>query len=103
MRKKAGIFLAFSGLMFAGFVARKGARGKAVLLVLMATLLLSTGIFISACGSDNKTSDPAPAANTDMTYEASGLATGSTYYWKVVADDGKGGLTTSPTWTFQTQ
>jgi hypothetical protein len=103
MRKKAGIFLAFSGLMFAGMVVRKGARGKAVLLVIMATLLLSVGVIISACGSGNETSTPAPEANTDMTYEASGLATGSTYYWKVVADDGKGGLATSPTWTFKTQ
>jgi hypothetical protein len=103
MRKKAGIFLAFSGLMFAGFTLRKGTRGKAVLLVLMATLLLSAGVIISACGSDNKTSDPAPITNTNMTHQASGLASGSKYYRKVVADDGKGGLATSPTWTFKTQ
>jgi hypothetical protein len=38
-----------------------------------------------------------------MTYQASGLSSVSTYYWKVVADDGKGGLATSLTWTFKTQ
>jgi len=102
MQKKAGIFLAFSGLMFAGFALRKGARGKAVFLVLMATLLLSGGIVMSACGSDIKTSDPAAATNTNVTYQASGLAGGSTYYWKVVSDDWKGGLATSPMWTFKT-
>jgi hypothetical protein len=104
MQKKAGIFLAFSGLLFAGFVVRKGARGKTVLLVLLAVLLLSTGILLTACGSNDAAFIPTtpPPATTNMTHQASGLTGGSLYYWKVVADDGKGGLATSPTWTFST-
>jgi hypothetical protein len=98
MQRTTGIYLAFSGLLFAGFAVRKGARGKAMLLILVATLLLSTGIIITACGSSSSVTPPAPPSN--VTNQVSGLTSGSTYYWKVVADDGKGGLATSPTWSF---
>ncbi len=99
--RSTGIYLALSGLLFAGFAVRKGARGKAILLILLATLLLSTGIILSACGSSGGTT--LTASNTDMTHQVSGLTGGSTYYWKVVADDGKGGLASSPTWSFSAQ
>jgi hypothetical protein len=32
-----------------------------------------------------------------------GLTTGTTYYWKVAADDGKGGVTESAVRRFSTQ
>jgi len=35
-------------------------------------------------------------------YYLSGLARGVTYYWKVVAKDGKGGITSGPVWRFTT-
>ncbi len=99
--RRTGIYLALSGLLFVGFAVRKGARGKAILLILIATLLLTTGVVLSACGTSGGTTST--ASSTAMTHQVSGLTGGSTYYWKVVADDGKGGLASSPTWSFSAQ
>jgi hypothetical protein len=38
-----------------------------------------------------------------MSTTVSGLAPGTTYYWKVVSDDGNGGKTSSAVWSFVTQ
>ncbi|MBX2974815.1 MAG: carboxypeptidase regulatory-like domain-containing protein [Ignavibacteriaceae bacterium] len=37
---------------------------------------------------------------TSASYSPPGISTGSTYYWKVVAKDGKGGTATSDIWRF---
>jgi hypothetical protein len=42
-------------------------------------------------------------APDEATHLMSGLKSATTYYWKVVADDGKGGIVESPVWSFTTQ
>ena len=95
-----GICFAGSGLLFLGFVMTRGGRGRKYILMLMMAMLLTTGIFIVSCSSG---SDSDSGGSTNMTYQVSGLANATTYYWKVVADDGKGGKTSSPAQSFTTQ
>ena len=38
----------------------------------------------------------------EIGFTATGLPSGNTYYWKVVADDMKGGITQSAVWSFST-
>ena len=40
---------------------------------------------------------------TDLTYTTSDLTTNTTYYWKVIASDTKGGSAESETWSFTVQ
>ncbi len=97
----AGIYFAGPGLLFVGFVfARRGRAGKFMLTLMIAVLLMSGVVFIS-CSSGGGSGTP--AAGTTVTHRVSGLSSATTYYWKVVADDGRGGLTSSPTWSFTTQ
>ena len=95
-----GICFAGSGLLFLGFVMTRGGRGRKYMLVLMMAMLLTTGVFIVSCSSG---SDDDSGGGTNMTYQVSGLNNATTYYWKVVANDGKGGQTSSPTQSFTTQ
>ena len=97
---RTGIYLAGSGLLFLGFVMTRGGRGRKYMLVLMMAMLLTTGVFIVSCSSG---SDSDNGGSTNMTYQVSGLHNATTYYWKVVADDGKGGQTSSQTQSFTTQ
>jgi hypothetical protein len=71
------------------------------MLVLMMAMLLTTGVLFASCSSSSD-NNPAPAG-TNMTYQVSGLNNATTYYWKVVADDGKGGQASSPTGSFTTK
>jgi hypothetical protein len=103
-RGMAGLYLAGSGLLFFGFVFTRGNRGKALMLTLIIAALLMTGALFTSCGKSSDSNTTATTQVTaDMTHQASGLSSGTTYYWKIVADDGKGGLTSSATWSFTTQ
>jgi hypothetical protein len=42
-------------------------------------------------------------SSSGPSYKATGLNPGSTYYWKVLASDGKGGVSSSETWNFTTK
>jgi hypothetical protein len=99
---RTGMFFAGSGLMFIGFVMMRGGRARKYMLVLMIAMLMMTGVIVVSCGSGND-SNTIPPMNTDMTQQVSGLNSATTYYWKVIADDGKGGLTSSETWSFSTK
>jgi HYDIN/CFA65/VesB-like, Ig-like domain len=101
-RGRAGIYFAGSGLLFFGFVFTRGNRGKMLMLALMLGMVLTTGALVTSCGKSSGSSTPAPVS-TGITYQASGLSSATTYYWKVIADDGKGGLASSATWSFTTQ
>ncbi len=41
--------------------------------------------------------------HNDKSYQLIDLAFNTTYYWKIVAKDGKGGVTEGPVWSFTTQ
>ena len=42
-------------------------------------------------------------AGNDVTYSTSDLTNSSTYYWKVIATDTRGGSSESATWSFTVQ
>jgi len=93
-----------AGIFLAGIVIAGGVRSRRKLFFLIAVLLIS-GMMASAChkksSSDNSIVGVDPASL--MTKTVSGLSPGSTYFWKVVADDGNGALIESDTWSFTTQ
>ncbi len=89
----------YGGLMIFGTVFAGTRRGRMAMLLLIMIVLLCTGSFLAACGGGGGGS----GASNDVTYSASGLAAGTTYYWKVVADDGKGGTAESAVWSFSRQ
>ncbi len=41
--------------------------------------------------------------STSTTYDPGTLDYGTTYYWKIIARDGKGGITEGPVWSFTTE
>jgi hypothetical protein len=95
----AGLGSMGTGIILFGFVAGGGLKRSRKLMLVIPVLLL-TGALLTACGGGGGTSTPATGqASTTVT----GLAANTTYFWKVVADDGKGGLSTSATFSFKTQ
>jgi hypothetical protein len=100
-RGMTGLYFAGSGLLFVGFVFTRGNRGKMLMLALMLGIVLMTSALVISCGKSS--SSDTPATSTDITHQVPGLSSATTYYWKVVADDGKGGLASSATWSFTTQ
>lgn len=67
-------------------------------LLSLTALALLTGVLLSSCSLLEMTT------GTDaVTKKVSGLDSGKSYFWKVVADDGNGGSTESETWRFTTK
>lgn len=101
----AGTFYAgISGLGFflAGIVIIGGTkRGRAMTAVLLIVVALATGVVLHSCGGGGG-SNPPPPDLTIMTRNVTGLTSGVTYYWKVVADDGRSGRTESEIRSFTT-
>lgn len=86
------------GIMFFGFVFTGGIGRKRRLAILLAVLVMAGAILVS-CGGGG--SDSPAIQGGDTTYTLSGMA-GGTYYWKVMATDGKD-RTPSAVWRFKTQ
>jgi hypothetical protein len=85
------------GLSFAA-----GIKGRKKILLMIAVLVVS-GLFIVSCSkSDDGAPAPAPVS-TDVTFQVDGLSPNVTYFWKLEADDGKGGVATTRVMTFSTQ
>ncbi len=100
----AGISFGGIGTILAGiFMARRERRR---LFLLLAAVIIS-GILINSCGSggDGTEEDVAGGGEAEnyITYTASGLEPGKTYYWAVVAKDDKGGESASDAWSFTTK
>jgi hypothetical protein len=80
-------------------------RSRRKLFFFIAVLLIS-GMAVTACGTKSSDEPGVQPPITDltqlMTKNVSGLAPAKQYYWKVVADDGKGALTESETSSFTT-
>jgi len=91
---RGGVVLAGLGLVGGLGLRRRGLRtGAALLLVL--------GLALVACGRGG--GGGAPPVQADRTYVATNIASGTTYYWKVVSRDDFGGSTESAVWSFTTQ
>ncbi len=97
----AGIVLSGSGLIAVGMVLNRFRRQRGVLI---AVLLI--GAILAACGggSDGGSGAGSPPVSTgEINFTASGLSAGTTYSWKVIADDGKNGQTESAVRSFATR
>ena len=92
-----------AGMLLAGFAIVGGVKYRRKMFIFIAVLAI-TAMAAAACGKKTETVgvpigvDPASL----ITHSASDLKSGSTYYWKVVADDGNGALIESETRTFTT-
>jgi len=73
----AGFGMVFFGIIFAG-----GIDGRRKLALFLATTLL-IGVSLAACGDGGGSSAP----HGQVSFTATGLSSGTTYYWKVVAND----------------
>jgi hypothetical protein len=96
----AGLGGCMAGLLLFGMALMKG-RKNAVLMIAAAVMV--AGALLVSCGGTSGDPSPGPAGGDEVTGTASGLRPGTTYYWKVMADDGKGGTAESEVWTFRTK
>lgn len=83
------------GFSFFGISSRR----RRIALLLLGIIILSAGLLVACGGGGGGSSTPPPTVN-ETSYTAGGLTNGSTYYWKVSAEDGKGGATESDAWSF---
>jgi len=89
-----------TGLFLFGIVISLRLQKRKVLL-LFAMILTALTLFISCGGGGggSRTSPtdggPPPIGSDELSQTVSGLKSGTTYFWKVVADDGKNGITES--------
>ena len=60
--------------------------------------MIVTGFLLASC-SNVQTATPIDS----MVRKVDGLNSGKTYFWKVIADDDKGGSTESETWRFRVE
>jgi hypothetical protein len=102
-------------IFFAGIFVLAGA-GITRQRLMAALLILAMALFVLSCGSsgsggDGNGGDGNGGGNGDgdgdpvviITHTVTGLDPLTTYYWKVSADDSRGGITESDTWSFTTQ
>ncbi|KAF0218337.1 MAG: polymorphic outer membrane [Geobacteraceae bacterium] len=98
----AGLGSMGGGIILFGFVAGSGVKRSRKLLVIPVLLLM--GALFTACGGGGGGGTPTPTPAADqLSTTVTGLTANTTYFWKVVADDGKGGLATSEVRSFTTQ
>ncbi len=91
----AGLLM-FGMTFFGGFTGRKR-------IVLLLLIVLFTGGTLISCSKSSDKAENWPLPADQMNYTAFDLKAGTTYYWKVVADDGKsGGTTASAVQSFKT-
>jgi hypothetical protein len=104
-RSSKGMFYAGgAGLLMIGMTFFGGFTGrKRTILLLLIVVLFTGGTLMSCSKSTNETTAPNTLPGNQVSYTASGLSADTTYYWKVTADDGKGGTTDSAVWNFKTQ
>ena len=97
-----------AGLLFFGMVLAGSARRRKIALLI--ALMAITAMFLVSCGksttdtsSTNGTPDTFAAVNGIKTYHAPvPLNADTPYTWKVIANDGQGGETSSEVWSFTT-
>jgi hypothetical protein len=93
----SGLSLLIFGLVLAG-----GVRDKSKIVLLLIIVVLST-VLLMSCGGSGGGGDNNTPPNNEITQSVLGLNSGTTYFWKVVADDGNGGIVESEVKSFITQ
>jgi hypothetical protein len=91
-----GMLFTLFGLSFAA-----GIKGRKRILLMIAVLVVS-GLFIVSCKGKSD-DNPVAAAPTELAFQVDNLAANVSYFWKVEADDGKGGVSATPVMSFTTQ
>lgn len=84
------------GLAMLGMVGATSRRQRRII----AAALTSSGLLIAGCSTDSQ--QLSERSLQEQTISIAGFAPKTTYYWKIVADDGKGGTSTSQIWSFST-
>jgi hypothetical protein len=104
-RNSKGMFYAGgAGLLMIGMTFFGGLKGrKRIVLLFIIAVLFAGGSLVSCRSKDVGGTTPAPAGQVN--YFATGLSAGTTYYWKVVADNGQpsNNSASSCSWSFTTQ
>ena len=104
----AGIGGIGGGMLLAGMAIIGGVRTRKKVFYLFAVLLIS-GMTIVSCSGSSDSPPPAPVPDPNLMSQvvplqsSPALLTNTVYYWFVVADDGRGGLVSSETWSFKTK
>lgn len=91
----------YAVLLVLGVICAGCVRNRKGLVLLLIGVIIVTGILFGSCSGGGGGGAPAPT--DEKAYTVAGLTTGTTYYWKVAADDGKGGVTESAVRRFSTQ
>lgn len=98
--------LGLYGLFLFGVAIVGGIKGRERIGVVIAIIMVA-GMLLVSCGGGNEgggeslTTPPADA--DEVSHTVSGLNHNTTYYWKVVTNDGNGGKVESETRSFTTQ
>ena len=71
-------------------------------LIAVSTVLIGTALVGSGASGSNG-SQPSGASPAIVSRQVSGLQTSTTYYWKIIANDGNGGVAESDVMTFTTK
>jgi hypothetical protein len=100
--KAAGMLYAGTGMgfIFFGFAVIGTARGRKGILLVAALVILVGTTLVSCSGSSSSAPQPSDVA---VSRQVTGLQTSTTYYWKIVASDGNGGVTESDVSIFSTK
>ncbi len=101
----------FTGLFVLGLVFPGSPKSRVKKqLAFIAVLIFVSGLTACGGGGGDSSPDPDPnglvlptAAADEKSIDIGGLTAATTYFWKVTANDGKGGLTGSATRSFTTQ
>jgi len=97
----------YAWILLLGIVITRGISYRKRGALLIGIIILSGIIFVS-CGEKSSKDEPANEAYKNITtdevsYIGSGLNTGTTYHWMVIANDGDGEQTKSDIWSFTTE
>ncbi len=101
-----GTWFFMFGIILAGSFARKNR-----IVLLLAIVIITTSFLLIACGGggggDGGSCNPPAVPNVDQATQISrtvnGLSSNTAYFWKVKAEDGRGGLINSNVKSFTTQ
>jgi len=99
-------------LFFAiGLVLRFSKKSRQIIRLLVVTISITGMLFLASCGKTSSNGDFSGISQSngsdflsdDINQIIPDLENGITYYWQVVAKDGKGGKAYSQVWSFETE
>jgi len=88
------------GLLLVGLALIGGMKRRRKIALLVLALAIA-GILLVSCGGGGGEGTTSPTS--EITQTVDGLDSGTTYYWKVVGDDGHGNIVESETVSFSTE